>query len=371
MKQAISNEERFARLQLFRSRGIGPLTYRQLLEKTGSAANAINALPELARRAARSPVELADASSVSGELRAGDRLGATLLTLGEPDYPEALAAIPDAPPALWLIGNASLLHRPNVAIVGARNASAAGRSLTRTLATELGEAGYVVCSGMARGIDGAAHEASLDGGTIAVLAGGPDSIYPPEHADLYRSICERGLIVSEQRIGMTARAKDFPKRNRIVSGLSLGVVVVEAAERSGTLITARLASEQGREVFAVPGSPLDPRCRGTNGLLRKGAVLVQGTDDIVEELKSASGGTRLFEPPPDPWTEDEPLDQETLREQLLGLLSYTPIHRDLLISEVQAPASVLAMALLDLVLDGLAEEHPGGRYALSATSGGK
>lgn len=372
MDQGISDHERFARLQLFRSRGVGPLTYRQLIEKTGSGEEAVRALPDLARKAGRSTVVLADASSVSGEMRAGERLSARLLTLGEPGYPAALAAIADAPPALWLIGDAALLERTSISIVGARNASAAGRAFARTLAQDLGAAGNVVVSGMARGIDAAAHEAALDTGTVAVLAGGPDSVYPPEHARLYAAIRERGLIVSEQPIGMTARARDFPKRNRIVSGLSLGVVVVEAAERSGTLITARLASEQGRDVFAVPGSPMDPRCKGTNGLLRKGAIMTESAEDILSELDMRWKPGALEEPPPGDWSDDaDPSLAQELREEIIGLLSFVPVHRDTLIAETGAPSSAVAMALLDLVLEGAVLEEIGGRYALAEDSGGR
>lgn len=369
MTTPISFNERFARLQLFRSRGVGPMTYAQLVQKFGSAIEAIQHLPELAAAKGRRNVVVADTAEIEKEWAEADRLGVQFVTLGEKDYPRALAAIADPPPVLGARGNVLLLEKTIVAIVGARNASAAALSFTRDLAAQLGEEGLVVVSGLARGIDGAAHQGSIDRGTIAVLAGGPDSIYPPQHKKLYGEIAERGLIISEQPMGMTARAQDFPKRNRIVSGLCRGVVVVEAAERSGTLITARLANEQGRDVFAVPGSPLDPRCRGTNDLIKKGAILVQDADDVLAEL--ASGSSSLFEPEISPLVLDDDKAPEGLRALLLSLLSYDPIHRDILIAESGSPAPQVSAALLDLVLDGDATEEAGGRYALAAVSGGK
>ncbi len=359
-----ADDERLARLRLIRSGGIGPLTYRQLVEREGSAKAAIEALPGLIEASGRKTIRIANEGDAARELDALEKKGGRLLTLGEKDYPQPLAAIPDAPAVLSLFGDPSLLARDQIAIVGARNASAAGRSLARSLAEELGKAGIAVTSGMARGIDGAAHEAALDSGTIAVLAGGADNIYPPEHRDLYRKIADGGLIVSEQPLGMTAKARDFPKRNRIVSGLSLGVVVVEAAERSGTLITARLASEQGRDVFAVPGSPLDPRSKGTNNLLRKGAILVTSVSDILDEL-DRQRTPRLFEGLRPAWsapmadTESEPDDLEATLE---SLLSQVPTHRDVLIAESGGAPSQVAAVLLDLVLGGRAAEDTGGHY---------
>ncbi|GGY44751.1 DNA-processing protein DprA [Parvularcula lutaonensis] len=370
MTQVINDRERFARLQLFRSRGIGPLTYSELMRRMGTAEKAVEVLPDLATAAGRPGVTLAHPRDVERELQVAADFGIDYVTLGEAAYPEQLAAIPDAPPVIAMRGRAELAGKPCVAIVGARNASAAGRSFARTVAKDLGDSGFVVVSGLARGIDGAAHEAALDAGTIAVLAGGIDQIYPPQHKALYADIAERGLIVSEQPFGMVARAQDFPKRNRIVSGLSRGIVVIEAAERSGTLITARLAAEQGRDVFAVPGSPLDPRSRGTNGLLRKGAILVRDTQDIISELETMSAQSRLFEPSSLGWDVSPDQDegqQDGLRSEIVGLLSFTPTHRDRIIAETGAGASSVTMALLDLVLDGEAVEETGGSYVLSAS----
>lgn len=370
MSDLISDAERLARLRLFRSRGIGPLTFAQLMERFGSALNAVRKLPETVSEAGRRDVRLAPEGLAEAELERLLEMGGRLITFGEPNYPEPLAMIADPPPVLSCLGDPAHFSKLGVAIVGARNASAAGRSFARTLAQDLGEEGFAVISGMARGIDGAAHEAALKTGTIAVLAGGVDSIYPPEHRALHKQLSERGLILSEQPLGMTARAKDFPKRNRIVSGLSRGVVVVEAAERSGTLITARLAGEQGRDLFAVPGSPLDPRSRGTNTLLRRGAILVRDADDIISELEGATG--RLFEPPAN-WDVGGEIDegeQNSLRGELLSLLSFTPTHRDQLIAETRASTAAVAMALLDLVLEGHAEEESGGSYVLTASGSG-
>ena len=277
-------------------------------------------------------------------------------------------ALPDAPPVLSVLGDPSFLTKPSVGIVGARNASVAGRRFAAALATDLGRAGYVVVSGLARGIDGVAHQGALETGTVAVLAGGVDQIYPPEHGKLHAAIAEKGAVVSEVRLGQIAKARDFPKRNRIVSGLSQGVVVVEAAARSGTLITARLALEQGREVFAVPGSPLDPRSEGTNRLIRQGAVLTRGVDDVVEVL--AQQGGAIAEPgyPYDAAAPEEVSDEErgALQSRVLALLSYTPTHRDSLIRETGAPSQQVADTLLDLVLEGQAEEAGNGTFVLSA-----
>ncbi|MEM1380391.1 MAG: DNA-processing protein DprA [Pseudomonadota bacterium] len=371
MNNDLSENERLARLRLIRSAGVGPLTYKQLMARAGSAEEAVAILPDLAQKAGRRVIALADPERIWAEWEHGLAHGFTLLALGEAAYPPALAAIPDAPAVLWLHGDQRLLDRPSVAIVGARNASAAGRQIAGQLAEGLGGEGFVVTSGMARGIDGVAHNAALRTGTIAVLAGGADNIYPPEHDALYRAIAEDGLVISEQPLGMVARAKDFPKRNRIVSGLSLGTVVVEAAARSGTLITARLASEQGRDVFAVPGSPLDSRSAGTNALIKKGATLIGGVDDILTELAQQ---TEAFAEPPAPFDSPYPEDYELtpdLSEKVLNLLSFTPTHRDIIIAESNAPAAAVAAVLLDLVLDGRAEEDVGGCYVRSADSPGR
>ncbi|MEM6746118.1 MAG: DNA-processing protein DprA [Pseudomonadota bacterium] len=369
MQGEIDHNERLCRLRLARSRGVGPLTYRQLLQRFGSAKAAIGAIVDGEVRAKGRTIGLLPADIAAQEHAAIKKSDGQLITFGEAAYPEPLAAIPDPPPILTLRGDRGLITKPMIAIVGARNASAAGRSFARSLARDLGDEGYVVVSGLARGMDGAAHEGALETGTVAVLAGGADNVYPPEHTRLYADIVRQGAVLSEQPLGMVARARDFPKRNRIVSGLSLGVVVVEAAERSGTLITARLASEQGRDVFAVPGSPMDPRCAGTNQLLRRGAILLRDAQDVVTEL--ANTRSSLFEPEGLDWhMDDEATDEapQGLKEELLGLLSYTPIHRDALIAEAKAPAAVVAMALLDLVLEGRITEENGGGYTLAEPS---
>lgn len=357
-------------LRLSRSRGIGPVTYVQLIRRYGSAAAALEALPDLmARKGAKGRIEIAPLDAAREELAAVEKMGARLMALGDPDYPASLLAIADPPPVLTMLGNAELLTPPAVAIVGPRNASAAGRRLATALAADLGSVGYVITSGLARGIDGAAHEAALLTGTIAVLAGGADNIYPPQHTDLYHEIRQRGLIVSEMRLGHTATARDFPKRNRIVSGLSKGVIVVEAADRSGTLITARMALEQGREVFAVPGSPLDPRAAGTNRLIRQGATLIRHGDDVLEVLSKMQSVPPLqgsfFEEAGDDLDED---DRSSLLREVEGLLSPTPVHRDELLRMSSASPAQLADILLELILSGVAEELPGGMFALSAPS---
>ena len=275
--------ERIACLRLIRSENIGPVTFRELIAHCGSAEAALAAVPELSRRGGRS-IRLCSREEAEAEIERAEKAGATLLFMIEPGYPAALAALDAAPPLLYAKGDRTLLDRPAVAVVGSRQCSAAGAKLARHFAIELGRAGYVVASGLARGIDGIAHEAALERGTIAVLAGGIDNIYPPENEALHHRIAENGCLLTEMPIGFTPRGKDFPRRNRIISGISLGVLIIEAARRSGTLVTARYAAEQGREVFAVPGHPLDPRAEGTNKLLKSGATLVTDADDLLSAL---------------------------------------------------------------------------------------
>ena len=355
--------ERLAWLRLARAETVGPVVFARLLERYGSAARALAALPDLAARAGggRTP-RIPSEGEALAELEAGETLGARLLCSGEPEYPERLASLDPPPPVIWVRGRAELLARPSVAVVGARIASAAGQRFARALAKDLGEAGYVVISGMARGIDGAAHEGSLKTGAVAVLAGGVDDVYPPEHLGLYERLIQDGCAVSESPVGRRAQAKDFPRRNRLISGLSEGVVVVEAELRSGSLITARLAAEQGREVFAVPGSPLDPRSRGTNDLIRQGAVLCEGIDDVLRELQGslprrgpAIPAAALAEVP------DEEID--ALREKVAALLSPTAVSRDELVRITGAPASAVYGALVELSIAGRAELRPGNMAA--------
>lgn len=349
--------ERFARLRLARTDRVGPVAFRQLLDRFGSATRALDALPDLIRKGGPGH-SLPDISRIETELAAGDRIGARLLVLGDPEFPEMLAAVDPPPPVLWTLGDVSLMARPCIGIVGARIASAGGQRIARGLAQQLGEAGHVVVSGMARGVDGAAHAGALETGTVAVLGGGVDDVYPPDNADLYRQIVERGCIVSESPVGARAQAKDFPRRNRIISGLSRGVIVVEAELRSGSLITARLAAEQGREVFAVPGSPLDPRSKGPNELLRQGAILCEGVEDVEREF---SRSRSVREPPADnPFNSAPPdLDDATV-ERIAALLSPVPAPRDELARAANLPIGVVAAALLELSLAGRATLLSGG-----------
>ncbi len=283
---ALDDAQRLACLRLIRSENVGPVTFRELINHYGGATAAIEALPELSRKAGhRRPIRICPRDQAEAELAAAARIGARPVFTIEPSYPAALAHVDVPPPMLYVKGRGELLGRPMVAIVGARNGSAAGMKLTRHFALKIGEAGYVVASGLARGIDGAAHEAALATGTVAVLAGGIDFIYPPEHADLYARIGAEGCLISEQPPGFQPRGQDFPRRNRIISGISLATVIVEAARRSGSLITARMAAEQGRLVLAVPGHPLDPRAEGTNGLIKRdGATMVTEVSDILEAV---------------------------------------------------------------------------------------
>ncbi len=285
----LSSKERVSWLRLIRTEGVGPVTFRELLARFGSADGALDALPEIARRGRRvRPLRIPSAAAAERELAQIERFGARYLGLVEPDYPLALAAIDDAPPLLMLAGNEHLLTRPCIALVGARNASLNGRKLADSLSRELAQEGFLVVSGMARGIDTAAHIGALEAATAAVLAGGLDVIYPPENEALHEDLRSRGLLIGELPLGTEPQARHFPRRNRIISGLSLGVVVIEAAMRSGSLITARFANEQGREVMAVPGSPLDPRARGCNDLLRQGATLVESGEDVVRAIAQQS-----------------------------------------------------------------------------------
>lgn len=353
----MTDEERLAWLRLTRTEQVGPVTFDQLLRRYGSAAAVLEALPNLAQRGGRNaPLRIPSLDDARRELEAGDRIGAHLLCAAEPAFPQQLAALDPPPPLLWVLGDLSIANRPTAAIVGARVASASGQTFARGLAAQLGAEGVTIVSGLARGIDKAAHEGSLATGTIAVLGGGPDDIYPPEHRDLHRQIAERGAVVSESPPGYRAQARDFPRRNRIISGLALAVVVVEAELKSGSLITARLAGEQGREVLAVPGSPLDPRAKGTNNLIRQGAALCEGPEDVLEALRQVS-----VREPDHRWQGPaEDADIDAVRDRLAALLSPTPVSRDDLVRAVGEPAPVVLAALTELALAGRAELLPGG-----------
>jgi DNA processing protein len=357
----LTDAERFARLRLARTDQIGPVTFRQLLERFGSAERALEALPDMIRRGGAHGHAIPPVEGIAAEMEAGERVGARLIVLGDADYPDMLAAVDPPPPLLWALGDASLMARPCIAVVGARIASAGGQRIARGLSQQLGEVGHVVVSGLARGIDAAAHTGALPTGTVAVLGGGVDDVYPPDNADLYARIVENGCVVSESPMGARAQAKDFPRRNRIISGLSRGVIVVEAELRSGSLITARLAGEQGRDVFAVPGSPLDPRSRGPNELLRQGAILCEGLEDVERAFSTLR---TLREPGPANPFEGAPNEIEAaVIEQVAALLSPTPTPRDELARALGLPIGTVAAALLELNLMGRAELLPGGLAA--------
>lgn len=350
-------------LRLARSRRVGPATFIRLVRETGSAAEALARLPALAAEAGVRDYRAASSAEAEAELAAGHAAGARLLLLGAPGYPPALALLADPPPVIWALGDPSLAARPTVALVGARNASALGRRMASTLARDLGVAGFVIASGLARGIDAAAHRAALDTGTIAAQAGGIDVVYPPENADLAAEMAARGLRLSEMPPGHAPRAQDFPRRNRIISGLALGVVVIEGALRSGSLITARNAADQGREVMAVPGNPLDARAGGCNALIRDGATLVRHAEDVAEAL-AAHLSVPLRAPVPEPVPET-PAAGPDLPARLLELLGPAPVEEDTLTRDLSLPAAIVAAALLDLELDGQVRRHPGGKVSLA------
>jgi DNA processing protein len=364
----LTDKQRRDWLRLIRADNVGPRTFRSLVNHFGGAAGALDALPDLARRGgATRPVRVPSLSEIDRELSAARAFGIVWVALGEPDYPRHLQMIDDAPPLIAVRGDASVFERPLVAIVGSRNASAVGVRFAERLARDLGQAGFGIASGLARGIDAGAHRASLDTGTIAVLAGGHDRIYPPEHRDLLDAILPHGAAISEMPHGWEPRARDFPRRNRLISGLSSGIVIVEAARRSGSLITARLAAEQGREVFAVPGSPLDPRAEGTNGLLKQGATLVTEAADVLTALQPILGRTdepMVCEPEgetTDPLAQEPSGDQRSRVFALLGPVSTT---LDDVIRLSNAPPSVVRTVLLELELAGRLERHGGGRVSL-------
>jgi DNA processing protein len=365
----LTPSERFDWLRLIRSENVGPITFYQLLARFGSAAAALEALPDIARRGGRQrPLTIASKAVVERELGRLAEAGAQLVAWGEPLYPAALGAVEDAPPLLSVRGHAELLTRRAVAIVGARNASANGRRFARDIASQLGAQNLIVVSGLARGIDAAAHEGALAAGTVAIVAGGVDVAYPAENRELQEAIAERGVVVAEMPLGTEPQARHFPRRNRIISGMALGTLVVEAAVGSGSLITARLALDQGREVFAVPGSPLDPRCRGTNDLIRKGARLVESAEDIIEELAPllaaplAERRRSLFAAAPgSPPSESE---LEKARVEVLGLLSPSPLAVDELLRQSQLSPALVLTVLLELELAGRIERQPGNQVAL-------
>lgn len=370
---ALTERQRIAWLRLIRSDNVGPATFRDLINHFGSAEAALSMLPELsARGGATRSIRIATEAEAYRELEAAQRFGARFVGIGEPDYPQALRQIDGAPPLLAVKGDLSVLNRPAVGIVGSRNASVSGAKFAAMIARECGRAGYAVVSGLARGIDTAAHRASLVTGTIAAMAGGLDQPYPPENVGLLEEIWNgNGLAVSEMPFGWEPRARDFPRRNRLIAGISLGVAVVEAAVRSGSLITARMAGEFGRLVFAVPGSPLDPRCHGTNGLLKDGAMIVTSPEDVVEALAPLSQpdlfslpsaeepkreGSRMSLPP-----------DETDRTLVIDALGPTPTEVDDIIRHTGLSASAVYLVLLELDMAGRLHRHAGGLVSISMT----
>lgn len=360
----LSQEEAFARIRLLRSPNIGPVSYRQLLHRFGDARAALAALPDLATRGGGS-YRIASEARVAEEVAATRAAGARYLFHDSPEYPALLGQLDSAPPILTFRGDAALADRPALAIVGARNASAAAVKLARQFAGELSEAGFVVVSGLARGIDGAAHRASLAGGTIGVIASGIDVAYPPEHADLQEQVASHGLLLAEQPIGTEPLARHFPSRNRIIAGLAAGTLVVEAAPKSGSLITARLAGEAGREVMAVPGSPLEPRAQGCNQLIREGAVLVQSAAEVIELVSHFDGTPRsTFREMAQPFLPD---DEESGGDpaDIARLLTTAPVAVDELIRQSGSGAAAVQLALLELELAGRLARHAAGRVSLA------
>lgn len=359
----LTDEARLDWLQLIRSQNVGPRTFRALLNHFGDARAALEALPGLARGGGTAP-KICSRQEAEREIESNRKLGVALVAIGEADYPRRLQMIDDPPPLLAIRGRAEVFAKPQVAIVGSRNASAAGVKIARQLAAGLCAAGFAVVSGLARGIDAAAHRASIAAGTVAVLAGGQDRIYPPDHRGLLDDILATGAAVTEMPLGWEPRARDFPRRNRLISGVSLGAVIVEAAKRSGSLITARLALEQGREVFAVPGSPLDPRAEGTNGLIKQGATPVTEADDIVAVLQPIMG-VAVREPDEESGPANQGADPEPdERARILSLLSPTPVSIDDLIRLSQTPPRAVRMVLLELEIGGRIERHGGGLVSL-------
>jgi DNA processing protein len=389
----LTDEQRLDWLRLIRSENVGPRTFRALINQYGGAAAALEALPDLARRGGRLLLKVCSRAEAEKEMAAALRLGVRFVAMGEPDYPKTLQAVDTAPPLIAIRGNAAVLTKPSVAIVGSRNASASGLTFTERLARQLGEGGYAVVSGLARGIDTRAHKATLATGTVAVLAGGHDRVYPAQNEPLLQAILEQGgAVISEMPMGWEPRGRDFPRRNRIVSGLSYGVVVVEAARRSGSLITARFALEQGREVFAVPGSPLDPRAEGTNDLIREGATLCADIGHVTSVLEPLiASGPRLDRSAEEPhyalgveelWDElDLPdiarapvrpvmphagIEEETEEggAELITFLGPSPVAIDDLVRQSGLSIRNVQMALLELEIAGRLERHGGNAVSL-------
>ncbi len=368
-----TEEDRFSWLRLLRSRRVGVATFHRLMAEHGTAQKALDVLPEVARTAGVKGYEICPAGVIDAELKAAKAANARLLCLGSAEYPTVLAEISDAPPLLWAIGDTSLLQKPMIAMVGARNASSLGTRMARALAQDLGAQDFIVVSGLARGVDAAAHLATIQSGTVAVMAGGVDVIYPAENTQLAIDISQQGLRLSEQPMGLTPQARHFPRRNRIISGLAQAVVVVEAAAKSGSLITARDALDQGREVLAVPGHPFDARASGCNMLIRDGAQLVRNAEDVIAALPVVAR-PRPVQPDllndlPAPKPEKRSLqDTAALHSQILSRLGPSPVAEDQLIRDLSVPAGQVGPALVDLELDGKINRQSGGLLSLTIQS---
>ncbi len=366
--QALSEAEKLDWLRLIRSDNVGPITFYKLLERFATARAALEALPDLARHGGGKRLKVFSKAQAEAEVEALERIGARLVSRGGPDYPPLLAHIEDAPPLIGVLGHAHLLAKKAIAVVGARNASVNGCRFARKIAANLGQGGLLVVSGMARGIDAAAHEGTIATGTLAVLGGGLDVVYPKENSTLYEKIVAEGALISEVPPGARPLARHFPRRNRLISGIARGVVIVEASPRSGSLITARMALEQGREVFAVPGSAVDPRARGTNHLIRQGAILTESAEDVFQALNEAER-TPLKEREPFDFKEvslgaPAPDEVEEARGAIEKSLSPTPSLVDEIIRNCQFSPPVVSWVLLELELAGRLERHPGNQVSL-------
>ncbi|WP_081773890.1 DNA-processing protein DprA [Ahrensia sp. 13_GOM-1096m] len=370
----LSDRQRLSWLRLYRSENVGPATFRDLINHCGSASAALEMLPEMASRSGgKRSIRIASLDDVERELEATTKFGARIIGLGEPDYPYLLRYTELAPPLITVMGNSSALNRPSISIVGSRNASMVGIKMAQQLAGALSEAGHVIVSGLARGIDRAAHEASLEYGTVAAMAGGIDQPYPPENIALLKDIIASGVgcAITDKPFGWEPRARDFPRRNRVIAALSMGLIVIEAAQRSGSLISARLANELGRTVFAVPGSPLDPRSQGTNKLIREGATLITSADDVLESLKPVSEARQhavqnqlgLFEK--EEFMTLPPSDDA--RTTIMSLLSPSPTGIDDIIAHSGFAPAQVALIILELDLAGQIERHSANRVSLLGT----
>ena len=366
--RSLRDDERRSWLRLARTDNVGPTTFAALIRRFPDVREALAAASRLARRGGGENLRSPSDAEAADELAKLAAIGGRIIACIEPDFPTGLAALDPPPPLIALVGHAELMRREMIAIVGARNASALGIKFASQMAADLGAAGLVVVSGLARGIDHAAHKGALATGTVAVVAGGIDVIYPPENKALYEEIMARGALVSEMPLGMAPLPRHFPRRNRLISGLARGVVVVEAAERSGSLITANYALEQGREIFAVPGSPLDPRAKGSNRLIRDGAMLTESADDVLSTLRPMLG--RSFGEPEPRATSVAPLDDKDLereadrvRAAVEEKLGPAPVEADELIRQCEAPAAAVLTVLLELELAGRVQRHPANRIA--------